>query len=331
MKYAESMLDLIGNTPMVKLQYALTGSAATVLCKLESFNPGGSIKDRVARYVLRHAEKLGYIKPGDTVCDSTSGNTGVGVAMVAAAMGYKAVFTIPDTASKEKVDLVKSFGAQVIMTPSAVPWDDPRSGFQVAKHLAKEKGYYWLDQFNNQLNPQAHYEETGPEIWTQTEGKVTHFVTGMGTGGTISGVGRYLKDKNSGIRVIGVEPVGSLFLPMWEKRPLPPPRLHRVEGIGTDMPVKTFHPKFIDRIIQVDDNDAFLQARFLGRSMGLSVGGSTGAVFHAVRHVCRSLDEKAIVVFLACDSGIRYINKYFSDDWMKEHRFKLEEEFIANA
>ncbi len=325
MKAAASILDLIGNTPIIKLPQSITDSAANLYCKLEFLNPSGSVKDRMAKHIILKEQERGTIKPGDTICDNTSGNAGISVAMVAAVAGYKSVFTTPQKTSQEKVDLIKSFGAEVIITPTEVTADDPRHCYQVAKKLAADRGYYWLNQYDNPLNPEAHYEVTGPEIWEQTEGKLTHFVMGIGTGGTISGVAKYLKEKNSAIEVIGVDPVGSLFEAIVAKRPLPEPQLYIVEGIGTDRLVNAFWPQYVDQVIQVSDNDSFLAARFLARTCGLSVGGSTGTLFHAVRQICRELDESAYVLFLACDTGIRYITKYFSNRWMKEHDFRLEE------
>lgn len=331
MKTASSILDLIGNTPLITIPESLTGCRATVLCKLEWTNPGGSIKDRLAKYVINTEERRGRIKPGDTICDNTSGNTGVGVAMVAAAKGYRSVFAVYDTTSKEKIDLIKSYGAEVIITPAEVAWDDPRNGYQVAKRLSSEKGYYWLNQYDNPLNPEAHYVDTGPEIWNQTDGKVTCLVAGIGTGGTISGIGKFLKEKNPNARIFGVEPAGSLFQAIHAGRPLGESQPHKVEGIGTDMVVKAFLPQYIDQVIQVTDNDAFLDARLLTRTLGLSVGGSTGSIFHALRQISSALRSDDVVVILSPDAGIRYITKYFSDDWMRRNNFKIEEDVTINA
>ncbi len=331
MKFAESILDLIGNTPLVKIPMSLTGCPATVLCKLEWTNPGGSIKDRLAKYVINTEEKRGRIHPGDTICDNTSGNTGIGVAMVAAAKGYQSVFAVYDTTSKEKIDLIKSYGAQVIITPANVSLDDPHNGYQVAKRISRENGYYWMNQYDNPLNPDAHYYDTGQEIWNQTEGMVTCFVAGVGTGGTISGVGKFLKEKNPKARIIGVEPHGSLFQAIHAGRPLGESQPHKVEGIGTDMMVRAFLPQYIDEVIQVHDNDAFLAARNLTRSLGLSVGGSTGSIFHALLQVRDSLTANDVVVILSPDAGIRYITKFYSDDWMRQNNFKLEQDAVIHV
>lgn len=329
--YANSLLDLIGNTPLFKIPSSLTGSKATILAKMECANPAGSVKDRMAAYVISAEEKRGIIKKGDTIVDATSGNTGVAAAMVAAVKGYRAIFAVPTSTSDEKVNLIKSFGARVIMTPCDVPSDDPASHYNVAKKLASDNGYYWLNQFDNQLNPEAHYFGTGPEIWRQTEGRITHLFAGLGTGGTISGVGRYLKEKDPSIGVFGVEPHGSLFGNIHEDRPLVGALPHKVEGIGTDRMVTSFHPKWVDQVIQIDDKLAFSETRLLSRAIGLSVGGSTGAIFAAVRKYAANLDQDAVVVFFVCDGGIRYMTKVFCDRWMKENHFNIDEEQTINA
>lgn len=323
---ADSILDLIGNTPIVRLPQAVTGSPANLYCKLEFLNPGGSIKDRMAKHIILTEQERGKISPGDTICDNTSGNAGVGMALVAAVAGYKAVLTTPQKTSREKIDLIKSFGAKVIVTPPDVSVKDPRHCYNVARRLAEENGYYWLNQYDNPLNPEGHYRVTGPEIWKQMEGKITHFVMGIGTGGTISGVGRFLKERNPDIQVVGVDIEGSLFQAIVENRPLGEPRGYCVEGIGTDRLVGAFQRQYVDRVITVSDNKSFLEARALARTTGLSVGGSTGSMFAAARQICSEFDEHAHVLFLACDSGIRYITKFFSDSWMRAHNFELEPE-----
>lgn len=330
-EYSESILDLIGNTPLVRIPPSVSGCRATILAKLETANPAGSVKDRMAKYVISAEENRGAIKKGDTIIDATSGNTGVAVAMVAAAKGYKAIFAVPTSTSDEKINLIKSFGAEVILTPSEVPSDDPRCHYAIAQRLAKEHGYYWLNQFDNQLNPEAHYNGTGPEIWHQTEGRVTHLFAGVGTGGTISGTGRFLKEQNPAIKVYGVEPHGSMFKSLHENRPLQAALPHKVEGIGTDRPVAAFHSKWIDKIIQVDDAVAFKATRLLSRALGLSVGGSTGAIFAAIGKFAAELDKDDVVVFFVCDGGIRYMTKVFSDEWMRQNNFDVNEEQSLNA
>ncbi len=330
-KHAESILDLVGNTPLIKIPSSVTGCRATVLAKLETANPAGSVKDRMAYYVIDAEEQCGNLKKGDTIVDATSGNTGVAVAMVAAAKGYKAIFVVPTSTSDEKVNLIKSYGAQVILTPSDVSSDDPRCHYAVAQRLAKEHGYYWLNQFDNQLNPEAHYQTTGPEIWRQTNGQVTHLFAGIGTGGTISGTGRFLKEQNSSIKVYGVEPLGSMFKNIHENRPLATALAHKVEGIGTDRPVSAFHPQWVNEVIQIDDAAAFCETRHLSRVLGLSVGGSTGAIFAAIKKQAADLDESAVVVFFVCDGGIRYMTKVFCDEWMKRNQFNIDVESNINA
>lgn len=321
-----SILDLIGNTPVVSLPESLTGIKGEVWCKLEILNPTGSIKDRMAKYIIQKELQNGNLAPGDTVCDNTSGNAGASVAMVASMSDLKCVITTPEKTSREKTDLMRSYGAEVIVTPDEAGVEDPRHCYQLAKRLAEENGYYWVNQYDNPLNAEAHYEVTGREIWKQTEGRLTHFLMGIGTGGTISGVGRYLKEKNPDIRVIGVEPHGSLFTAIHSGKSLPEPEPCKIEGIGTDKPVAAFFPEYVDRVIQIGDNEAFLAARFLTRRAGISVGGSTGSAFAALGHIQNELTANSRLMFLACDSGIRYITKFFSDDWMRRQGMRLETE-----
>jgi cystathionine beta-synthase len=326
MRITSSILDLIGNTPLVELTPEITGVEARVFCKLEIANPTGSIKDRMAKYIIDKELERGRLKPGDTVCDNTSGNAGASIAMVASLRGLHSVITTPEKTSHEKKDLMRSYGAELIVTPDEAASDDPRHCFQLAKRLAAERGYYWLNQYDNPLNPEAHYETTGPEIWQQCEGKLTHFLMGIGTGGTISGVGRYLKEQNPKVRIIGIEPEGSLFTAIHSGQPLPEPEPCKLEGIGTDKPVAAFFPEFVDQVIQIGDNDAFLASRYLTRRAGISVGGSTGSAFAALAQIKDQLSADSQLMFLACDTGIRYITKYFSDEWMRQNGFRLEEE-----
>ncbi len=328
---ANSLLDLIGNTPLFRIPSSITGSSATILAKLETANPTGSVKDRMAKYVICSEERRGVLKPGDTIIDATSGNTGVAAAMVAAIKGYKSIFTVPTSTSDEKINLIKSFGAQVIVTPCEVSSEDPRSHYMIASRLAREHGYYWLNQFDNQLNPDAHYCSTGPEIWRQTNGSITHLFAGVGTGGTVSGTGRFLKEQNPAVKVYGVEPKGSMFKNIHENRPLSEAAPHKVEGIGTDRNVVAFQPNWVDTIVQVDDTEAFRETRLLSRVLGLSVGGSTGAIFSAVRAIAAKLTKDDVVVFFVCDGGIRYMTKVFSDEWMKQNHFNIDEEIKINA
>ncbi len=325
MKFSRSVIDLIGNTPLFALPSEFTGLKGHIFAKMESLNPGGSIKDRMVSYVIAEEERRGEIEPGDTICDATSGNTGVALAMVAACKGYKAVIVTPTTTSDEKVNLVKSYGAEVIITPGDVAPDDPRSCYSVVERLCDEKGYHSLNQYHNQLNPLAHYYSTGPEVWEQTEGKITHLVAGIGTGGTISGVGRYLKEQNSAVKVIGVEPLGSWFQSIHGGREHPTALPHFVEGIGTETPVEAFHPQYVDRVFQIGDAESVLLTRKLSHRLALSVGGSTGSLYAGVLRLAEELDDDSVVVFFVCDGGIRYISKIFCDEWMLAHGLPLEE------
>ncbi len=326
MKCAKTIADLIGNTPLVELPPEFTGLKGNVLAKIESANPGGSIKDRMVDYVLREEERRGEIKPGDTICDATSGNTGVALAMIAACRGYKAVIVTPTTTSDEKVNLVKSYGAEVIITPGNIAPDDPRSCYSVVERLCAEKGYHSLNQYHNQLNPLAHYYSTGPEIWEQTDGRVTHVVAGIGTGGTISGIGRFLKEKNPNTCIVGVEPLGSWFQSIQAGTAQPTALPHLVEGIGTEKFVDAFQPQYIDRVYQVGDPESFTLARALSGRLGISVGGSTGSIYAGVRRLAEELTEDSVVVFIVPDGGIRYISKMFCEEWMRAHEMPLEEE-----
>lgn len=328
MKFAENICDLIGNTPLVKVNATVAHIPATVLAKLEFLNPSGSIKDRMAKYIIEHAEKHGDITSSDVVVDNTSGNTGAGAAMVAAAKGYQSVFTTPEKTSKEKKDLIKSFGADIIITPSDVPHDDPSSYYMQARKLGEKPGYFYLDQYHSQVNVEGHYHTTGPEIWEQTDGKITHFFCGIGTGGTISGVARFLKEKNSRIKVIGIDPIGSLFHAYKNDMPIPKPRPYKMEGIGTDVITKAFHREFIDEVVPVSDRDAFLAARELCRREGISTGGSSGAVLHAIQHYGGEFSTDDVVVAIFADSGIRYLSKMYNDEWMKDNGLLTEAEVV---
>lgn len=323
MKYFENIIDLIGHTPLLKLGKTAEGISAPIFLKMEYLNPAGSVKDRMASYIIRDAEKRGVIKQTDKIVDNSSGNAAVAVSMVAANLGYKAVFAVADKTSQEKIDLIKAYGAEVIVTPTEVSWDDPRSNYMVAYELGQKEGYFYLSQYHSQKNVEAHYMRTGPEIWEDTEGRITHLVAGIGTGGTISGAGRYLKEKNPDIKIIGVDPEGSLFYD-WIKTGRTEGIEHypcKVEGIGTDMVVRAFHPEVVDDVIRVYDRDAFLTSRKLARQEGILTGGSTGAHIHAALQVARELDDTAMVVTLACDSGQRYLTKMYSDEWMKAQGF----------
>ncbi|CUS88276.1 cystathionine beta-synthase [Candidatus Kryptonium thompsonii] len=322
MNYHQNILELIGNTPLVKLTRVTAGIKATILAKLEFMNPGGSVKDRIAVYMVEKAIKNGLLKPGGTIIESTSGNTGIGLAMYAALKGFKAIFTIPDKMSQEKINLLKAFGAEVIVCPTNVPPDSPESYYEVAKRLAKETpNSYFVNQYHNEDNVEAHYMTTGPEIWTQTSGRIDYLVAGAGTGGTISGVGKFLKEKNPNVKVIAVDPIGSVYHDWFKYKKLIEPKIYMVEGIGEDMLCETMHFEVIDDIIQVSDAEAFYMARKLAREEGILAGGSSGAAVHAAIKVAQSLPEDKVVVVILPDTGRNYISKIFNDEWMKEKGF----------
>lgn len=315
MKYYNNVLELIGNTPLVKLNKVTRGLKALILAKVEYFNPGGSVKDRIGYTMIEDAERKGLLKKGGTIVEPTSGNTGVGLAMAATIKGYKSIFVMPDKMSQEKIRLLKAYGSEVVITPTAVPKESPESYYSVSERLAREiPGAYQPNQYQNQVNPESHYKTTGPEIWEQTEGKIDVFVAGMGTGGTITGTARYLKEKNPKIKIVGVDPEGSLYT-CKEMKP------YKVEGIGEDFIPGTIDLSLIDEFVTVSDRDSFITARRLTREEGLLVGGSSGSAAFAALKVARHLDENKVVVVLLPDSGKSYLSKFFADDYMKEYGF----------
>jgi len=315
------VLGTIGWTPLIRLNRVTQGILTPVFGKAEFYNPGGSVKDRIGPAIIEAAEAEGTLAPGGTVVEGTSGNTGVGLALAAAIKGYRCIFTIPDKMSQEKVRLLKAFGAEVIVTPT-VPPEHPEYYVTLAKNIAKQTPNAILaNQFYNQANPAAHYRTTGPELWEQTEGRITHFVSAAGTGGTITGVGRYLKERNPGVRVVGGDPVGSILAEYARTGAVTASQPYKVEGIGQDKIPETLDMSVVDEWRSVDDRTAMTMARRLTREEGLFVGGSTGLIVHVALEVARELDDPdALVVCLLCDTGERYLSKVFSDEWMRENR-----------
>src|SRR5262245_24183625 len=320
--WQNNILEVIGNTPMVRLNRVARGIRATMLAKLEFLNPGGSVKDRIGVAMLEAAEKAGKIKPGGTVIEGTSGNTGMGLALAAALKGYQCIFTMPDKMSQEKIDALRALGAEVIVTPTQVEHHDPRSYHSVALRLSREiPNSIFPNQYENPANALAHYQTTGPEIWEQTEGKVTHAVIGVGTGGTITGVARFLKEKNPAIRIIGADPAGSIFAEMFRTGKKPQPQPYKVEGIGQDGMPGNMDFSVIDEIHAVADKDAFLRTRWLARTEGIFAGGSAGAALHVALETADKLTDKDMIVVIIPDSGTRYLSKIYNDNWMKENQF----------
>lgn len=320
----DSVLETIGWTPLIRLSRITRGIRTPLYGKADFFNPGGSVKDRIGMPMIEAHERAGTLRPGGTIVEATSGNTGVGLALAAALKGYRCIFTMPDKMSQEKVRLLKAFGAEVIITPTAVPPDHPQQYVQMAKRIVRETpGAVLAGQFENPANPAAHVATTGPELWEQTEGRITHFVAGAGTGGTISGVARYLKSMNPAIKVIAADPMGSVLAELWrthgEGHPTGAP--YKVEGVGQDCVPATLDMSVIDEFISVSDKDAFATARKLTREEGLFVGGSAGMIAHAALTVARRVDDPdALVVTFLCDTGERYLSKVFNDEWMRENQ-----------
>ena len=317
----DSILETVGNTPMVRLRRIAADCPATVLAKVESFNPGGSVKDRIAIAIVEEAEAKGLLKPGGAIVEATSGNTGMGLALVAAVKGYRAIFVMPDKVSKEKINLLKSFGAEVVITPTALPPDSPESYYEVAKRLGREvPGAYLSNQYYNPTNPEAHYRTTGPEIWKQTGGKLDYFVVALGTGGTVSGTARFLKEMNPKIKVIGADPVGSILRDFFYTKKMVPAKTYKVEGIGEDFIPGTMDFTMIDEVIAVNDAQSLNLARRLAREEGILAGGSSGTALFAALQVARQAKPGQVVVVIIPDTGERYLSKVHSDEWMRDNR-----------
>lgn len=333
MEFYKDILELIGNTPLVRINNITKQHKikATILAKMESLNPGYSVKDRIGISMVNAAEKEGVLKKGGTIIEATSGNTGIGLALVAAVRGYKCIFVLTDKVSVEKVRYLKSMGADVVVVPAAAKPGTPDHYHETAARIHREtKNSFYPDQYSHPANPLAHYRTTGPELWDQTEGKITHFVSGIGTGGTISGTGRYLKEMNPNVQIIGADPYGSIFKTYRESGHVPEATPYLVEGIGQSLPVGNADMKIIDNIINVTDRDSFEMARQLSRSEGIFCGGSTGTNFTAALKVAKDLDESGLVVFIVCDTGEHYLSKFHSDEWMKE-KLLLEPQRITAA
>ena len=324
MSYHENVLSAIGRTPLVKLQKLVGPEDATVLAKLEYLNPGGSIKDRMAVHIIEKAERAGLLRKGGTIVENTSGNTGVGLALAAAVKGYRCIFTMPDKMSKEKQDVLKAFGAQVIVTPTNVPAESPESYYSVAKRIAAETpNSFYVNQYHSADNVEAHYRITAPEIWEQVGGRLDAFVAGVGTGGTMSGCGKFFKEKDPRVQNVGVDPVGSVYHSMFKTGKLGTPHVYKVEGIGEDMMCGAMHLEVLDDVRQVTDAQAFTTARRLTREEGIFAGGSSGAAVHVALQVARELGRGKVVVVPLPDGGRSYVSKLFSDEWMRDNGFPL--------
>jgi cystathionine beta-synthase len=324
MSYYNNILETIGNTPLVRLNKVAESISATVLAKVETTNPGNSVKDRMALKMVEDAEKRGDLKPGGTIIECTSGNTGMGIAIAAAVKGYRCIFTTTDKQSKEKVDMLKAVGAEVIVCPTNVTSEDPRSYYSIAKRLNEETpNSYWCNQYDNFSNREAHFESTGPEIWEQTDGKITHFVVGVGTGGTISGVGRYLKSKNPNIKIWGIDTYGSVFKKYHETGVFDEKEIYPyvTEGIGEDILPKNVDFGVIDFFEKVTDKDAAVMTRMLAQQEGILVGNSAGSAMAGLIQLKDQLKPEDVVVVLFHDHASRYIGKIFNDEWMRERGF----------
>ncbi|MGE5429943.1 MAG: PLP-dependent cysteine synthase family protein [Syntrophomonadaceae bacterium] len=319
MEVKESVLELIGNTPLVRIKKLARHLRPQIFAKIEFCNPGGSIKDRIGVALIEDAEARGIIKPGGTIVEATSGNTGIGLAIAATVKGYKSIFVMTDKVCCEKSNYLKALGSEVVIVRDGYERNDPNNYVNVAKRIAaKTPNAMYINQYSNPANPEIHYRTTGPEIWRQTDGKITHFVAAIGTGGTISGTGRFLKEKNPEIKVIAADPVGSIFKDYFDHGLKTGSAPYLVEAIGQNYIPDNLKFQYIDEVINVTDQDSFHAARLLTREEGIFCGGSTGTIFHVAQKIAEKLDENALIVFPICDTGERYLTKFHNDDWLRE-------------
>ncbi len=331
MKTYPDIIAAIGNTPLVKLNKIVPEGAATILAKCEFLNPTGSIKDRMGPYIIERAEAEGLLKPGGTIVENTSGNTGQSLAMAAAVKGYRCVFTLPDKMSQEKIDMMRAYGAEVVITPTDVPGDSPDHYVNTAKRIAQETpGAFYVDQYHSKWNIEGHYHNTGREIFEQTDGgKFDVFMGGTGTGGTVSGVGRYMKEHAPDVKIIGVDPLGSVHYNLFKTGHLPAAYVYSVEGIGEDIECRAMDFSVVDDMVQIDDWESFHTGRALVREEGLFCGGSSGSIVAAAIEVAKQIGPDKTIVVTLCDSGTRYISKYLSDKWMEEKGFFTEHTLLG--
>jgi cystathionine beta-synthase len=321
LKYKNNILEQIGNTPLIKLNRINKGLKPQIFAKLESANPGGSVKDRIGYSMVLDAEKRGELKPGGTIIEATSGNTGIGIALSATVKGYKSIFVVTDKVSEEKINYLKALGSEVIVVSRAVEPDNPEYYVNVAKRLNKEiPNSFFAYQYSNPSNPEIHYQTTGPEIWEQTDGRITHFISSIGTGGTISGTGRFLKEKNPDIKVIAADPLGSIFKHYKETGEIIKGTPYLVEGIGQDCLPENVHFQYIDKIYNISDKESFTAARRLTKEEGIFCGGSTGTIVHVALEVAKDSSSNDIIVFIVCDTGERYLSKVHNEEWLKQNR-----------
>jgi cystathionine beta-synthase len=330
MDYHDNVLELVGHTPLVKLNRLNKGLKPLMLAKMENLNPGFSVKDRIGISMIEAAEREGTLKPRGTIVEATSGNTGIGLAIAAAVKGYKCIFVMTDKASVEKSRYLKALGADVVICPVSAKFGTADHYVSTARRIAAETpNSFYPDQYSHPANPEAHYRTTGPEIWEQTEGRITHFVSGIGTGGTISGTGRFLKEKNPNVRIIGADPFGSIYKTYKDTGTVPETTPYLVEGVGQEVLPANAHMQYVDEVINIADGESFEVARQLGRVEGIFCGGSSGTNCAAALHIARDLDENGVIVFVICDTGEHYLTKFHSDEWMKEKRLLEPQKMTA--